>query len=161
MGNSGSLLFLLILSLFSLMLSWYVFQALRTITTQWDNPTVRTSVSIGYWVLTSLYIILTLLSFLTISRTGKIAGYPQMGINLFLTVTVTKFTVIIFLLGEDFVRGIQGAANYLTGNLSPSERYIPQRRKFISQIALVAASIPFAGFVYGVFRGKYNFKVFR
>ena len=161
MGNSGSLLFLLILSLFSLMLSWYVFQALRTIITQWDNPTVRISVSIGYWLLSGLYIILTVLSFLTISRTGKIAGYPQMGINLFLTVTVSQFTVIVFLLGEDFVRGIQGAVNYLTGNLSPSERYIPQRRKFISQMALIAASIPFAGFVYGVFRGKYNFKVFR
>lgn len=161
MGNSGSIVFLVVLSLVSLILSWYVFQALRTVMSQWDNPTARTSISIAYWLLSTVYIILTVLSFKTIFQTGEIVGYPQMGINLFLTVTVTQVTVIVFLLGEDIVRGVQGAVNYLSSSISPDDSYIPQRRKFISQLALIAASIPFAGFVYGVFKGKYNFKVFR
>src|SRR5690606_35235235 len=52
-------------------------------------------------------------------------------------------------------------SNYFIGNLSPEQRYIPQRRKFISQVAFAVAAIPFAGFVYGIIKGKYNFKVFR
>ena len=160
MGNSGSIVFLTILSLVSLILSWYAFQALRTIMAQWSNP-LRTSFFVIYWLLSGLYIISTVLSFLTIFRNGEITGNAQMGLNLFLTVTVTQVTVIVFLLGEDMVRGVQGTVNYLSGGMSPGQPYIPQRRKFISQLAVLVASIPFAGFVYGVLKGKYNFKVFR
>lgn len=161
MGNSGSIVFLVILSLVSLILSWYVFQALRTLMVHWNNPMVRTSVSILYWVLSGLYIISTLLSFLAIFRTGEISGIAQMGLSLFLTVTVTQVSVIIFLLGEDIIRMIQGTINYFSSDLSPDQSYIPDRRRFVSQLALIVAAIPFTSFVYGVFKGKYNFKVFR
>jgi predicted MPP superfamily phosphohydrolase len=161
MGNSGSIVFLIILSLVSLILSWYVFQALRTLMVHWNNPMVRTSVAILYWVLSGLYIISTLLSFLAIFRTGEISGIAQMGLNLFLTVTVTQVSVIIFLLGEDIIRVIQGTINFFSGDLSPNQSHIPDRRRFVSQLALIAAAIPFTSFVYGVFKGKYNFKVFR
>lgn len=161
MGNSGSTVFLIILSLVCLILSWYAFQALRTLLIQWDSPMGRTAVSLIYWLLSGIYILNTVLSFRTIFKFGEISGSAQMGLNIFLTITVTQVTIILFLLGEDLIRGVQGVANYLSGNQSPEQSYIPQRRKFISQLALVVASIPFAGFVYGVLKGKYNFKVFR
>ena len=37
----------------------------------------------------------------------------------------------------------------------------PSRRRFIGQTGLTLASIPFASFIYGVTKGKYNFKVRR
>jgi predicted MPP superfamily phosphohydrolase len=161
MGNSGSTFFLIILSLVSLALSWYVFQALRTLLSQWDSPLGKTAAYVTYWLLIGIYILNTVLSFRTIFKLGEISGSAQMGLNIFLSITVTQATVIMFLLGEDLVRGVQGAANYLSGKLSQNQSYIPERRKFVSQLALVVASIPFAGFVYGVFKGKYNFKVFK
>jgi predicted MPP superfamily phosphohydrolase len=38
---------------------------------------------------------------------------------------------------------------------------MPDRRKFISQIALGLAAVPFLSLIYGIFEGKYNFKVIK
>jgi len=38
-------------------------------------------------------------------------------------------------------------------------RILLSRRKFISRIALIAGAIPFSGFAYGIFKGRYNFTV--
>ena len=37
--------------------------------------------------------------------------------------------------------------------------FIPSRRKFVSQIAIGVAAIPFVSLIYGMYKGKYNFKV--
>ena len=42
---------------------------------------------------------------------------------------------------------------------SHGEEFFPKRRKFLSQITLIIASIPFSALLYGMFRGKYNYKV--
>lgn len=161
MSNFGSLSFIIIFSLISLLLSWYVFQAIKTILASWDRNTEKTVVYLVYWLLSGIYIFYVISSILTIARTGEISGSAQTGLNLLLTITITQLTVILFLFGEDLFRGIQTGVNLLKNSPSDQTSYIPQRRKFISQLALIAAAIPFAGFVYGIFRGKYNFKVFR
>src|SRR5690554_7344856 len=161
MSNFGSFVFLSILFLFSLVLSWYVFQALKTVLTNWGNPTGKYVVYLVYWLLTGAYIFFIISSIVTISRTGEISGNAQMGLNVFLTVTITQATIILFLLSEDLFRGIQAGANFLSNNISPKESYLPERRKFVSQLALLVAAVPFIGFVYGIVKGKYNFKVFR
>jgi len=38
-------------------------------------------------------------------------------------------------------------------------QFLPERRKIISQIAVGLAAIPFASLLYGMYRGKYNYKV--
>src|SRR5690606_11665512 len=161
MSNFGSFVFLSILSLFSLILSWYVFQALKTVLTNWGNPTGKYVVYLVYWLLTGAYIFFIISSVVTISRTGEISGNAQMGLNIFLTVTITQATIILFLLGEDLFRGVQTGVNFFSSNVSNSQSYVPDRRKFISQMALLIAAVPFVGFVYGIIKGKYNFKVFK
>ena len=60
--------------------------------------------------------------------------------------------------GEDVVRVIQKTISYLSaGETKP----LAGRRKFISQLALGLAAIPFAGFLYGIIKGKHNYKVVR
>jgi len=161
MSNFGSFVFLSILSLFSLILSWYVFQALKTVLTNWGNPTGKYVVYLVYWLLTGAYIFFIISSVVTISRTVEISGNAQMGLNIFLTVTITQATIILFLLGEDLFRGVQTGVNFFSSNVSNSQSYVPDRRKFISQMALLIAAVPFVGFVYGIIKGKYNFKVFK
>ena len=36
---------------------------------------------------------------------------------------------------------------------------IPHRRKFISQIAIGLGAVPFASLLYGMYQGRYNYKV--
>src|SRR5690554_144427 len=161
MSNFGSFVFLSLLALFSLILSWYVFQALKTVLANWENPTGKLLVYLIYWLLSCAYIFFIITSIVTISRTGEISGNAQMGLNVFLTVTITQATIIIFLFSEDLFRGIQTGANFFSSNTSSNQSYVPERRKFISQMALIIAAVPFVGFVYGIIKGKYNFKVFK
>ncbi|WP_299333705.1 metallophosphoesterase [uncultured Psychroserpens sp.] len=60
------------------------------------------------------------------------------------------------LLGEDIIRSVLGLYDKL---VTKEEFYLPSRRKFISQIALGLAAIPFTSLLYGMYKGKYKFRV--
>lgn len=64
------------------------------------------------------------------------------------------------LLSEDVFRFFAGLFGYISDSNS-SETFLPERRKFISQVALGIAAIPFASLIYGMTKGKYNFKVIK
>jgi predicted MPP superfamily phosphohydrolase len=66
----------------------------------------------------------------------------------------------IILFFEDIYRLFVGTSNYFS-NYSKDATFFPQRRKFVSQIALGLAAIPFASLIYGMTFGKYNYKVIK
>ncbi|PQV45958.1 hypothetical protein CLV33_1117 [Jejuia pallidilutea] len=67
------------------------------------------------------------------------------------------FIIIPMLLGEDIIRFIYGLYDKMVNKNEGF--YMPSRRKFISQIALGLAAVPFASLLYGMYRGKYRFRV--
>tara|TARA_R110002095_G_scaffold196734_2_gene175678 strand:- start:405 stop:1445 length:1041 start_codon:yes stop_codon:yes gene_type:complete len=79
--------------------------------------------------------------------------------GLFLTIFVPKLLVIVFMFGEDIIRFGVGLFSKFGG--SDDGFYLPSRRKFISTIAIGMAAIPFASLLYGMYRGKYNYKVLK
>src|SRR5690625_5316869 len=81
-----------------------------------------------------------------------------MTIVLLLLVYVPKLLIGVFMLFEDVFRVVFGLINYFTDS-AESNSFLPSRRKFISQMALVVAFIPFSGLIYGIFKGRYNYKV--
>src|SRR5690606_32320905 len=50
---------------------------------------------------------------------------------------------------------------YFTEGTSAKGNYFPARRQFISKIALGLAAIPLASIIYGIYKGRYNFKVLK
>ena len=64
----------------------------------------------------------------------------------------------MILLAEDVFRIPQALYSFLK-RVPEQTQFIPSRRKIISQIALGLASIPFVSLLYGMYRGKYNYKV--
>ncbi|MDZ7848686.1 MAG: metallophosphoesterase [Owenweeksia sp.] len=60
--------------------------------------------------------------------------------------------------GEDVWRVLSGSVQKLTGGQGD---FLPSRRKFVSQIALGVAAIPFLGIIHGVLRGRYKYRVVR
>ncbi|WP_194774343.1 metallophosphoesterase [Pararhodonellum marinum] len=160
MNSLGLLFFIAIFLLFSFFLHYYTFQALKTITEAW--PAVPKNMTIlGYWLLMCGITGWVLWTIFRIRNEGKISVESQFALNALLTLTVTQVTVILFLLGEDIFRTLSATFNLVTGNENSQNRYMPDRRKFISQLAIGVAAIPFFGFIYGIVRGKYNFKVLR
>jgi predicted MPP superfamily phosphohydrolase len=80
--------------------------------------------------------------------------------GLLLLVLLPKFLLSLMLLFEDLYRLIVGTSNYFS-NYNKDVSFFPERRKFVSQIALGLAAIPFASLIYGMTFGKYNYKVIK
>lgn len=79
---------------------------------------------------------------------------------------VPKLIVFAVLAGEDVFRIAEGAYHWVAAKLSgPQEQQEivlwHSRRKFISQFALGLAAIPMGSILYGIAKGRYNFKVLR
>lgn len=161
MNNSGTKVFLVFLSLLALFLSWYAFQALKTVMGNWGNPALKFTAYTFYWSAMGVYCYLIISTYLNIFQSREISPQSQLMLNIFLTVTITQLTIILFLFGEDLFRLGKAGVNYFTALSSDNGWQIPGRRKFVSQLALMVAAIPFYSFIFGIRKGKYNFKVFR
>lgn len=143
----------LIFLAFVIVVEFYSFQAFRTlIRTKWFL--------IAYVALSAAVIIYLIWSFSQFDRSVGQNKQSLFTIGLMLIVYVPKIILTLFLFGEDIFRLIRGTINYFVENDNPSS-YFPSRRRFVSQIALGIAAIPFASLIYGIFEGKYNFKVIK
>ena len=96
--------------------------------------------------------------FLNSSREDGQTRTFQYSFGLVLLFLIPKMILLLTMFGEDIVRGIVKLTRVVT---NADVKTVPGRRKFISQIALGIAAIPFASFLYGMIRGKYNYKVLK
>lgn len=129
----------------------YTFQAFKTIS---KNKFVRYS----FLFLSIAAYINFLVTVLTYSRSDGQTPQFQMATGMLLTVLIPKLIVIFVLFGEDVYRWILKVISALSSGETKS---LVGRRKFISQLALGIAAIPFASFIYGIIQGKYNYKVLK
>src|SRR5690606_15879439 len=91
---------------------------------------------------------------------GKVLSVPKSYAFGFLLAMLTfKLITIVFLFSEDIFRFISGI--YLQINGTPKEFNFPERRRFLSAIAMGIAAVPFSALLYGMVKGKYNFKVLK
>lgn len=139
--------YILFISCFFL-ISWYAFQAIRTQTSfKW--------VLVLYWVVCLAVILNFIVQFrLSIDQDSDVAKFFSFGY--LLIVLIVQLILIVFLIAEDTYRIVRALIHFVFP--SPSETWVG-RREFISKMALGLAAIPFAGLLYGVFKGRYNYKV--
>ena len=142
---------LIILFVIIVLLEVYAFQAIKTIT---KSKVIRYS-----WLFVSIAVYANFAYVaLTYDRTQGQTPQFQMAMGILLTVLIPKLVVLIFMFGEDIYRWILKLISAVTsGNTTP----LAGRRKFISQISLGLAAIPFISFIYGIVQGKYNYKVIK
>ena len=133
------------------LLEFYAFQAIKTIT---KNKIIRFLwIFMGLAVYVNFFYVL-----LTYSRVDGQTKQFQWAVGLLITVLLPKLLILFVLFGEDIVRGVQKLISVVfDGQTKP----LVGRRKFVSQLALGLASIPFASFIYGIIQGKYNYKVLK
>lgn len=142
----------IIFLVFVIILEIYAFQAFKTlIKSKWFF--------IFYYVTSAIalaYIVYQLYHF---DRSVGQTPQTMTTFGLLLLLYVPKLLVTFILFGEDIVRFLSGLFSLVIK--SDKEGFLPERRKFVSQIALGIAAIPFASFLYGITIGKYNYKVIR
>lgn len=134
----------------------YAFQAVKTLSR--DQVYWRYL----YWAISIAFLVLLIYTLITFDRN---AGPHQNSVfklvmASFVLLFVPKLVISIPLLLEDITRLLVGVSGRLIGD-GNSEQFLPSRRKFISQVALALAAIPFAGILHGVWKGKYNYRVIK
>jgi predicted MPP superfamily phosphohydrolase len=162
MHGSAILKVLLVIAFFSLIMDWYVYSGLNTFTAQWQNITLRRLVAWG-WPLLSITITVVFIGGLSSLKSARgMTPFHEWMLSLFLTFFVTKLFFVIVLSLGDLGRFIYGISSNITKpGGQQSVPYFPDRRRFIAEAAILIAAIPFAGFIYAMVRGKYDYKVHR
>ena len=134
-------------------LCFYALQALRTVT---RFPWVYfTYIGIALVVLLNF-----VYQFTWGDDAGRVLSRPKSyAFGFLLTIITFNIITVIFLFSEDLFRFISGSYQKLFGG--SKEFSFPERRRFLSMIAMGIAAIPFGALLYGMYRGKYNFQVLK
>jgi len=137
-----------------LALDFYALQSFRSVT---KNP----------WV-TALYIACsiavlgnTIYQSVTLDRSSGINHGFYTAFALFILFYVPKFILVAAMFGEDVFRLFEGLYNAIFSKTNAENTLFHGRRKFIGKLALGIASIPFLSILYGITKGKYNYKVLK
>ncbi|HTG67439.1 MAG TPA: metallophosphoesterase [Flavobacterium sp.] len=143
---------LLFFVVFLLVVELYAFQAFKTVVKdKWFL--------VGYSVLSLAILIYIVYGFFSFDRSVGQTKHTMFVMGLMLVIYVPKIVLAVVLLGEDIFRVVMGSVNYFVEN--NNEGFLGSRRKFVSQLGLGLAAIPFLSLIYGVTIGKYNFKVIK
>ena len=140
--------YFLILAIF-LLVEWYSYVLLNSFTK------IR-YLQIAYVVINLLFIGYSVYFFLNFDRSKGQTHYSMYMMGFLLLIYLPKVLIALLFLTQDFVRVFIGLFQKIAFDGSAS---LPERRKFISQIGLAVAAIPFLSVLYGVTIGKYNFKI--
>jgi len=133
-----------------ILLTVYGFQAIKTVTKQtWIHYLF---IAIAVVVVGNF-----ILQFAVVNEGRVLNPLKSYAFGFLLTFMSLNLVLVPILLGEDIIRGIFGLYDKFIAKKEVF--HIPGRRKFISQIGLGLAAIPFASLLYGMYKGKYNFRV--
>ncbi|HEY4649956.1 MAG TPA: metallophosphoesterase [Pontibacter sp.] len=143
-----------ILAFILFLIDLYVFQALKTVI-QSLSPQTQQYIKIGYWVLFAAALVV----FAIFANTPR---HPSSALKVYLTsiffiLYASKLLVVLFLFLDDLIRIGKVALNAVNADAG----FDPSRNKFLSQVGLLVAAVPFAASVYGMVKGAYDYRVKR
>ncbi len=133
-----------------LVVDFYAFQSIKTLT---KNKIIH----VFYWLLSFAVLINFVYKLSIINRSNGLNQSLMLAFGLLVLSITPKILALLVLFGEDIFRIVKTGINYFSN--SASSGFFPERREFVSKIALGIAAIPFTSVLYGMMRGKYNYQV--
>lgn len=152
------IIFLGILAALFYLMDWYIFQGLR-ILINIENQNTQVWIPRIYWLLNILFYILLLTATVTFDRIKGPQPLHKIAVNIFIALIIPKLIMVGIFCFEDIVRLLQ--TSYNTFFNRGAEEFVPARRAFFSKLALGIAAIPLGAIIYGIVKGKYDYKVHR
>ena len=143
---------LIIISILYILLTVYGFQAIKTVfKSSWIHYL--------FFAIALVVALNMVYQFTTPSEGRVISGGRGYAIGFLLSFMAFNLVLVPILIGEDIIRSFISV--YDKYFITKESFYLPSRRKFISQIGLGLAAIPFASLLYGMYQGRYNYKVLK
>ncbi len=140
----------IILVIIYLVIDIYAYQALRSITR--NNWMLILYILISVAVLGNFFY-----QWMQPSAGSVLSGARGYAFGILLAVLLAKLVAALLMLGEDIFRLGAGTVN----KISSEEFKMPSRRRFLGQVAMGLAAIPFLSVLYGMYQGRYNFRVLK
>jgi len=162
MHRGGFVRIFFVLALISFLMDWYVYHGLKTLSVDWQSNRLRQLLLWGYVLISAGVTITFMVGFGSFSTAQGMRPFHEWVLSLFLVLFISKlFFIIVLSLGDlgRFLTGIVNAAR--SQHAAGTNSVFPERRKFISELAIFLAAIPFSSLLYAMFRGKYDYKVHR
>ncbi|WP_297762707.1 metallophosphoesterase [uncultured Muriicola sp.] len=147
------------------MLRWIVFIAIYCILGYYSLQAIKTASRFPYIYYAFMALALVILGNLLYQFTfgdsdGSVLNRPRSYAFGFVIAMLTfEIITIVFLFSEDIFRLIAASIQSIFG--SSGEFSLPARRRFLSLIAMGIGAIPFSALLYGMYRGKYDFRVLK
>lgn len=164
----ASIFLLIPLLLFMILVDIYTFRGVKPLLKRINNLLIKRFVSILFWGISALIFSAFILfiwgiKYVTQAESYVYVGYLVAGFSLFY---IPKFVFIFFVLIKDIQTAIERTFIWFRER---KKKNLPQvnseskmlRSEFLYQIGLVLAAIPFASILYGVTKGKFDFRVMR
>ncbi len=156
-------MFLIFITVFILLVDLYSFKGIKLVSNNIDSNIFKHVVYFVYWVvpvimLTYLYYLRTLQP---LEREPHIFKNFFMLAGFFVLFYFPKLIFIAFHLVEDIIH----VSKVLIAKLSGESEVLKvnsngiSRAKFLSQLGLVVAAIPFTSIIYGMAKGRFNFRL--
>jgi len=162
MHRKGFLNVFLIIAAVTLLLDWYVYSGLRTLVRNWTSQRLKYGVLWGYLAISISVTVVFLAGINSFSTAQGMRPFHEWVLSLFLVFFLTKVVFAVILLVGDVGRLLYGVGdNIVNHGKKENIPFFPARRKFISEIAVLVAAVPFSSFLYGMFKGKYDYKLHR
>jgi len=146
------------------MLRWIIFITFYSVITFYGFQALKTLIKHNwiYYVFFGVALLIIgnfLYQFLGPSEGRVLTPAKSYAFGFIISFVMFNLVIVPILLGEDILRLILGLYDRLVTSNEPF--YLPSRRKFVSQIAIGLAAIPFGALLYGMYRGKYRFRVLK
>ena len=137
-----------------LTLDFYALQSIRSVSK-------NTWLTVLY-VLCSLFVLGNIIyQAMSLNRSSGVNHGFYTAFALFVLFYVPKFILIAAMFGEDVFRLFEGIYNTAFSKSNTGDAFFKTRRAFIGKLALGVSAIPFLSILYGITKGKYNYKVLK
>ena len=140
-----------------LVIEIYAYQALKTaFKFNWIS---KIYLLINFFVISILLYRILYIEYNSLSYSDQFYDYLSIPIAMVITLTAFKLIICLQLIIEDLFRLIMFCVNTLNSNETDS--WSLKRRSFVSKIGLFIASLPIPFVMYGIFKGRFDFRVIR
>lgn len=141
----------------------YAFKSLKLVVTGWVNPNWKWIISAIYWVTSVAAYVAIVYSIITFRAAQQQMDYYFffMGFGILLMLFIPKLVVILFHGADDIIHLFRKIASMFIRNTNPAEAAGSgiTRWQFLSRTGWLLAALPFLGILYGMARGRYEFRV--
>jgi predicted MPP superfamily phosphohydrolase len=166
--NMRASVYLLIpLALFILVVDIYTYRGINPLIKRIKQRWIRTGLRFLYWSISVFAFLAFVLFMVKIPHVKQAEAYVYASylVGGFFLFYLPKLTFILFVLAKDigsfFRWGIKQFNRKKEKKIQFKSRRKMQRAEFLYQMGLILAAIPFASILYGVTRGKFNYRVMK